>query len=126
MILFGNLAYATSFSVDKSTYQSGDEILLTGSVSPIEEGAFISVQILNPPSSDFAQIDTFLPNSDGSFSRTYKADGPKWTIDGTYTMAPSAPVSRQRPITVLQASNTMNTESQNTELQRAIFSRDLT
>jgi len=86
VLLLGNFAFATSFSVDKSTYQSGDDILLSGSVSPVEEGAFISVQILNPPSSDFAQIDTFLPNSDGSFSRTFKADGPKWILDGTYTL----------------------------------------
>ena len=86
ILIFGNAAFATSFTVDKSAYQTGEEILLSGSVSPIEEGLFISVQILNPPNSDFVQIDAFLPNSDGVFSRTFKADGPKWVMDGTYTL----------------------------------------
>jgi hypothetical protein len=86
ILIFGNVAFATSFTVDKLAYKTGEEILLSGSVSPIEEGSFISVQILNPPSSDFVQIDTFLPDSDGAFSRIFKADGPKWVMDGIYTL----------------------------------------
>jgi len=78
--------YATTLSTDSSSYQNGDSIILTGSVSPVEDGQFISVQILNPSKSDFAQIDTFTPNSDGTFSRIYKAEGPKWNTDGTYTL----------------------------------------
>jgi len=79
-------AFATTFSVDKSNYEYGDIVTLSGSVSPVEEGQLISVQILNPPQSDLVQIDTFSPNSDGSFSRIYKAEGPRWTLDGTYIL----------------------------------------
>ena len=79
-------AFATTFSVDKSNYEYGDTVTLSGSVSPVEVGQLVSVQILNPPQSDLVQIDTFSPNSDGSFSRIYKAEGPRWNLDGTYTL----------------------------------------
>ncbi len=79
-------AFATTFSVDKSNYEYGDTVTLSGSVSPVEEGQLVSVQILNPPQSDLVQIDTFSPNSDGSFSRSYKAEGSKWNIDGAYIL----------------------------------------
>ncbi len=78
--------YATVWSTDSSSYHNGDVIVLSGSISPIEEGQLISVQILNPSKSDFAQIDNFSPNSDGTFSRNYKAEGPKWNTDGIYTL----------------------------------------
>jgi len=78
--------YATTFSVDKSTYENGDIIVLSGFVATVEAGQFVSVQILNPSQSDLVQIDTFPPNSDGSFSRSYKAEGPKWNMDGFYTL----------------------------------------
>lgn len=78
--------YATTFSVDKSTYENGDIIVLSGFVAPVEAGQFVSVQILNPSQSDLVQIDTFPPNFDGSFLRSYKAEGPKWNMDGFYTL----------------------------------------
>jgi hypothetical protein len=78
--------YATVWSTDSSSYHNGDVIVLSGSISPIEEGQLISVQILNPSKSDLVQIDTFSPNSDGTFSRNYKAEGPKWNTDGIYTL----------------------------------------
>jgi len=78
--------YATVWSTDSSSYHNGDVIILSGSANPIEEGQLISVQILNPSKSDFVQIDTFAPNSDGTFSRNYKAEGPKWNTDGIYTL----------------------------------------
>ena len=77
--------YATTFSVDKSTYENGDTITLSGSVDSFEADQFVAVQILNPYSV-FVEIDSFLPNSDGSFSRNYKAEGPRWNIDGFYTL----------------------------------------
>ncbi len=85
-ISFITQIYATTFSVDNSSYEYGDVIILTGFASPVNEDQLLSVQILNPSQSDFAQIDTFAPNSDGSFSRSYMAEGPKWNMDGTYTL----------------------------------------
>lgn len=75
-----------TFSTDKSTYSSGDSIKLTGKISPISDSQFIIVQIINPSDTDLVAADQFLPKSDGTFSKTYHADGPKWSQDGTYTL----------------------------------------
>jgi hypothetical protein len=52
----------------------------------VDSNQLVSVQILNPPQSDLVQIDTFFPNSDGSFSRIYKTEGSRWNLDGVYTI----------------------------------------
>ena len=77
---------AINISVDKSTYSSGDSIVFSGSIDQINDGQFVSVQILNPSKSDLVQVDTFSLNSDGIFSRTYKAEGAKWGDSGIYTL----------------------------------------
>ncbi|MGQ0376973.1 MAG: hypothetical protein ACT4OW_05670 [Nitrososphaerota archaeon] len=75
-----------TFSTDKSTYSSGESIKLTGTITPAGDGQFVIVQIINPSDSDLVAADQFLPNSDGTFSKTYLADGPKWGQEGTYTL----------------------------------------
>jgi len=75
-----------TFSTDKSAYSSGDSIKVTGKISPLGEGQFVVVQIINPSDSDLVVADQFLPQSDGTFSKTYLADGPKWSQEGTYTL----------------------------------------
>jgi hypothetical protein len=76
-------AFATSASLDKPSYYFGDLITISGKVT-IVEGQFIGLQILNPKKSDIVTIDQFLPNSDGTFLKKYKAQGPKWQLDGAY------------------------------------------
>ncbi|MEX0656415.1 MAG: hypothetical protein WD154_02575 [Nitrosopumilaceae archaeon] len=75
-----------TFSTDKSTYSSGESIKLTGTIAPIGTGQFVIVQIINPSDSDLVTADQFLPKSDGTFSKTYLADGPKWSQEGAYTL----------------------------------------
>ena len=75
-----------SISVNKSDYVSGESVILTGQIDSPQPGQFVIVQIVNPQNSDFAAVDTFLANSDGSFSKSYKADGPKWSQEGTYVV----------------------------------------
>lgn len=76
---------AESVNLDKPTYVYGDTIKVSGTISVVK-GQFVGLQILNPSQSDIVTIDQFLPNGDGSFSKSYKAQGPKWKIDGTYTI----------------------------------------
>ncbi len=78
-------AFATSVALDKTTYYFGEQITISGKVTIIE-GQFIGLQILNPKKSDIVTIDQFLPNSDGTFLKKYKAQGPKWQLDGAYTV----------------------------------------
>lgn len=75
-----------TFSTDKSTYSSGESIKLTGTITPTSDGQFVIVQIINPSDSDLVAADQFLPKSDGTFSKTYLADGPKWNQEGSYTL----------------------------------------
>ncbi len=83
-ILLPAFASQISFSTDKSQYVSGDSIKINGKISSYEKGQFTSLQILNPHGSDFATVDMFVPKNDGSFSRTYQSDGPKWALEGKY------------------------------------------
>lgn len=78
-------ASATNVYLDKPSYFFGDQISVSGNVVVVE-GQFIGLQILNPFKSDIVTIDQFLPNGDGTFSKKYKAQGPKWHLDGDYTI----------------------------------------
>jgi len=79
-------AHATNISTDKSSYNYEDIVHISGTVSPVQDGQFIILQIINPGDSDIVTADQFLPSADGSFSRSYPAEGPKWTLDGMYTV----------------------------------------
>lgn len=76
---------AAAISVDKQKYLLGDTVKVSGSM-PYAEGHFVGLQILNPSKSDIVMIDQFLPQNDGSFSKSYKAQGTKWNTSGVYTI----------------------------------------
>lgn len=73
-----------SFTTDKSEYLYGDTIKVSGKITSYEKGQFVSLQILNPSGSDFATVDMFIPKNDGTFLKTYQANGPKWDVVGKY------------------------------------------
>ena len=82
-IIFSSTAYADSINLNKQNYVFGDVVIISGKVA-FEEGTFIGLQIMTPQKSDIVVIDQFFPKNDGSFSKSYKAQGPKWSNDGTY------------------------------------------
>jgi len=64
-------------------YFSGDDIIVSGTVSDIHEGTPVILQtVTDSDRVDIAQIDV---NSDGTFTHTILADGPLWVSD-TYTV----------------------------------------
>jgi hypothetical protein len=77
--------YADTISIDKSNYIFGDVIIISGNVS-FAEGNFIGLQIVSPSKSDIVVIDQFYPQNDGTFSKSYKAQGPKWSEEGLYSI----------------------------------------
>jgi len=81
--IFYQTSFADSLLLDKEKYFFGDTIHVSGNISIVEE-IFIGLQILNPSKSDIVVIDQFFPQKDGTFSKTYKAQGPKWSEDGYY------------------------------------------
>ena len=78
-------ALADSISINKSHYNFGETITISGKLS-YAEGNFVGLQILNPSISDIVVIDQFLPQNDGSFTKSYKAQGPKWNENGVYSI----------------------------------------
>ena len=85
IVMFSSFAYADSIFLDKQEYTTGDTMIVSGSVT-VAEGHFIGLQILNPTKSDIVMIDQFLPQDDGSFSKSYKTQGTKWNSDGGHTI----------------------------------------
>ena len=85
MLLFGNLAFATTFNLDKSSYEKGDTIVFSGT---LETGKFYTYQVFNPPADNFAHFNMIQPNPDGTFSDSFKADGTYWNLEGTYCPNP--------------------------------------
>jgi len=82
-IVFHPLVLAETITLDKNDYVYGDVIIISGDVQ-YSEGYFVGLQIINPSNSDIVMIDQFFPGKDGSFSKSYKAQGPKWNEDGIY------------------------------------------
>ena len=74
---------AYGFALDKPSYEKGDTIIFSGSLEP---GKFYTYQVFNPPEDNFAHFNMIQPNSDGTFSDSFKADGQYWNLEGTYTL----------------------------------------
>ena len=72
-------------STDKSSYNNGDTIVISGSVKSIVEGTPLTIQILDPDRNivQIAQIDVA---QDGKYTTYVKATGALWKKDGTYTL----------------------------------------
>ena len=70
-------------STPSTVYFSGDDIIVSGTVSTIHEGTPVILQTVTVSDRvDIAQIDV---DSDGTFTHTILADGPLW-VSGTYTV----------------------------------------
>ena len=79
-------AYGDQISVspDKSLYQFGETVKISGSVNAVEN-EFITLLIVNPDGF-LAKVDQFLPSSSGDFFRSYQVTGPLWKIEGSYVL----------------------------------------
>lgn len=77
-------AYAAPIiSLDKSSYTTGDTVTISGTLSDIEDGMFVLLQVRSQ--NDIVKLDQFIPQSE-SFSKSIPAEGPKWSESGTYTV----------------------------------------
>jgi len=88
LVLFFSPAFAEilTISSDKSEYNGGDTIIISGQVNFDPGIPSIVIQILTPSKDNFVDIANVFPNNDGSFSITFHAGGPTWPGDGTYTV----------------------------------------
>ena len=73
-------------STNKSVYNNGETITVSGKVKYNGNIPSIIIQILNPAKNNFADIGSIVPKKDGTFSATFKTGGPTWTSPGIYTV----------------------------------------
>ena len=86
-------------TTNKSLYDEGDLVIISGSVSYDPALPSVTIQILNPTKSDFAGIAFALVQPDGSFtSDTIRAGGVKWSSDGTYTIKVTYDENKEKTI----------------------------
>jgi len=74
------------FSTNKSLYHKDDLLNIFGNVSYDPKNPFVTIQIFTPGKSNFADFNTVLVNSNGSFSATFHVGGPTWTSYGSYSI----------------------------------------
>ena len=88
-------AYGATISVatDSSSYEAGEMIGVSGSVSDYNESdPFKNFDVtlkLVAPNGNIITISQIPPNSDGSYSTFIPAQGPLWKFDGDYTVSVS-------------------------------------
>nr|AIE97943.1 hypothetical protein, 4-oxalocrotonate tautomerase-like protein [uncultured marine thaumarchaeote KM3_03_F11] len=75
-----------TISTDKSSYESGDTIYISGQVLNRSSGEDVTILIRAPDGNTIFVAQETLTNS-GSFSSTFNAIG--WSVDGTYTVTAS-------------------------------------
>lgn len=83
-------AQSIEVSVDKSTYTTGDTVVITGKVSERVAGMAITIQLINVNNARF-DLDQIMPDeiaSDGTFSKTFKLVGSEARLgpSGTWTV----------------------------------------
>ena len=72
-------------STDKSVYENGDMIVISGSVKAVVEGTPLTIQIFDPDR-DIVQIAQIDVAQDGKYTTHIKATGDLWKKSGTYTL----------------------------------------
>ena len=88
-------AYGATISVatDSSSYEAGEMIGISGSVSDyVESDPFKNFDVtlkLVAPNGNIITISQIPPNSDGSYSTFIPVQGPLWKLDGDYTISVS-------------------------------------
>jgi len=95
-----------NFTTDKSLYHKDDLLNISGNVLYDPENPFITIQIFTPGKSNFADFNTVLINSDGSFSTFFHVGGPTWTSYGSYTIKVTYDGSMEKSIEYKKLSTT--------------------
>jgi len=83
-------AQTTSLTVttDKTSYNSGDEVTVTGKLNATAINQPLLIQVFDPDG-NFVKNDQFDPAADGSYSYKFKTGGPLMAKTGTYKVAVS-------------------------------------
>lgn len=114
--LFSVNAFADpSVSFDKSSYNYGDTLKISGNVE-YQQGMFVIIQVRS--SSDIVAIDQLFPSSSGEFSAAFSAEGPKWQESGMYNVLVS--YAGQKIEKAFQFSKTQENPTENTQTEQEL------
>ena len=88
---------------DASTYEEGDMINISGSVSDYDvldpyKNFDVTLRLI-APNNNIISISQISLNSDGSYSTSIPAEGPLWKSDGDYTVSVSHGSDRNASVT---------------------------
>jgi hypothetical protein len=72
-----------TIATDKSSYNMGDAIVISGAVKPPVTGTPITILILDP-NNLLVQVERILVSPDGTFQTTIMTTPPIWKLGGTY------------------------------------------
>ena len=112
------LVYAESIvtvETDSSSYETGDVILVHGSVSDYDESDpyknfDITLRVI-APNNNISSISQISLDSDGSYSASILAGGPLWASDGDYTISASHGSDRNASVTFTFVISTAQAEA---------------
>ena len=118
------LVYAESIvtvETDSSSYETGDVILVHGSVSDYDESDpyknfDITLRVI-APNNNITSISQISLDSDGSYSASILAGGPLWASDGDYTISASHGSDRNASVTFTFVISTAQAEEAAAEAQ---------
>ncbi|MDE1842879.1 MAG: copper-binding protein, partial [Thaumarchaeota archaeon] len=71
--------------IDKTRYNIGDIMIVSGSVKNVVSQIPLTLQILDP-TNNLVHVEQILVTADGRFSLPLKIEGPLWKLPGQYTL----------------------------------------
>ncbi|CUR52336.1 conserved exported protein of unknown function [Nitrosotalea devaniterrae] len=74
-----------TMKIDKSRYDRGDIMIVSGAVKSVVGNIPLTLQILDPDN-NLVHIEQILVAADGRFSLPIRIDGPMWRMPGDYTL----------------------------------------
>ena len=80
-----NAGQQITIETDKTAYNEGDVITITGSVTKVISGLDMSIQVFSEStgSTNLAEIAQVSVTDDGKFTKTFVAKGSQWQNEGT-------------------------------------------
>ena len=98
-----------NLNTDRSAYNDGDIITLTGSVEKVVEGLDMSIQIFSEVDgkTNLVEIAQVIVTEDGQFTKTFVARGSQWQNEGTVIIkATYGQESNELPVKFFKQSGT--------------------
>ena len=75
-----------SVEPDQELYAQGNTVTISGQIRTLAEYAQDVSIVVRDPTGNVVSIDQISPNADGTYTLSFKSDGPLWKEGGDYTV----------------------------------------